>query len=334
MPRFFLAFALSCCSALSLAQPTRSASVITIELPYLDRAERIEVVGTVEAQASVDIYSLVSDRVVRIGFQPGDVVTQGQVLVELDHRREQVSVDLARLNRDEARRSYERLSAIHQQNALSEQEIESARYRLELAETQLREAEVDLQDHIIRAPITGRSGLTDIRVGNRIDPSTFIVSIQDLDNLYVDIRVPESQAGLIQVNDTVPLSSWSGLGELYEGIVSAIDVRIDANSRTLRARIQLPANSQLKPGSTLRALLSSDGESYPAVPESALMWGGDGAYVWVVEQTTAKRVHVEIVQRQNGQVLVDGNFGESNRLIVEGVQRLRDGQPVSDVSND
>lgn len=334
MPKILLMALLVAMSPSVLSQPGRAAPVITVEMPFLSKSEQIEIVGTLEAKASVDVFALVSDRVSSIHFRPGDIVTGGQKLVELDHRREQVAVDLARLNRDEAKRSFDRLSAIHEQNALSEQDLESARYRLELAETRLREAEIELQDHIIRAPISGQVGLTDIRVGNRIDPNTFIVSIQDLSDLYLDIRVPESQARLVSLDSAVPLTTWANTNQFIEGTVTAIDVRIDADRRTLRVRIALPQDTQLKPGSSLRAVLRSDGADYPAVPESALMWGGDGAYVWVVDENRAKRVRVEIVQRQSGQVLVDGELSINDRLIVEGVQRLRDGQEVSEQRND
>jgi multidrug efflux pump subunit AcrA (membrane-fusion protein) len=59
------------------------------------------------------------------------------------------------------------------------------------------------------------------------------------------------------------------------------------------------------------------------VPEVSVLWGADGAYVWVVEAGRARRVAVNVVQRARGRVLVDGDLPTGTPVIAEGVQRMR-----------
>jgi hypothetical protein len=68
---------------------------------------------------------------------------------------------------------------------------------------------------------------------------------------------------------------------------------------------------------------------YVAIPEAALSWGANGAFVWLAEDKKAKRVDVQIAQRLRGRILVTGNLIDGEILIVEGIQGLRDGQALS-----
>ena len=80
---------------------------------------------------------------------------------------------------------------------------------------------------------------------------------------------------------------------------------------------------------SFRVTLEVRGEMYVAIPEAALSWGANGAFVWLAEDKKAKRVDVQITQRLRGRILVTGNLVDGELLIVEGIQGLRDGQSLS-----
>jgi multidrug efflux pump subunit AcrA (membrane-fusion protein) len=69
------------------------------------------------------------------------------------------------------------------------------------------------------------------------------------------------------------------------------------------------------------------------VAETGVQWGADGAYIWSVVDGKARRVPVSVIQRQQGQVLVDGNLQEGDLIVVEGIQRLREGVDVKNVGS-
>ena len=89
------------------------------------------------------------------------------------------------------------------------------------------------------------------------------------------------------------------------------------------------SNDKYRPGMSFRVNMAINGNRYAAIPEAALLWGANGAYVWISEEGKAKRVNVEVHQRLRGTILVSGDLQEGDLLISEGVQRLRDGQEVT-----
>jgi hypothetical protein len=76
-------------------------------------------------------------------------------------------------------------------------------------------------------------------------------------------------------------------------------------------------------------ILELAGQRYPRVPEVSVQWGGEGSFVWAVRDGKAESVPIDIVQRQGGQVLVDAELEAGALIVVEGVQRLREGLEVS-----
>ena len=79
---------------------------------------------------------------------------------------------------------------------------------------------------------------------------------------------------------------------------------------------------------SFRIILSIAGEYYAVIPEAALMWGAEGAYVWRENDGKAERVNVEIQQRRRGELLVEADLTNEDLIVVEGVQTLRPGQNI------
>jgi multidrug efflux pump subunit AcrA (membrane-fusion protein) len=79
---------------------------------------------------------------------------------------------------------------------------------------------------------------------------------------------------------------------------------------------------------SFRVALDIDGEMYAVIAETGVQWGTDGAYVWSVSDGKADRKPVRIIERRDGHVLVDGDLESGDIIVVEGVQRMRDGIDV------
>ncbi len=79
---------------------------------------------------------------------------------------------------------------------------------------------------------------------------------------------------------------------------------------------------------SFRVRVDVEGKLYAVVDETALQWGADGAYVWSVVADEAARVPVEVIQRREGRVLVEGAVQNGDMIVVEGVHRMRDGIAV------
>ena len=80
---------------------------------------------------------------------------------------------------------------------------------------------------------------------------------------------------------------------------------------------------------SFRVSASIEGERYAAAPETAVLWGVDGAYIWTVVAGVATRTPVQVIQRRDGRILIDGDLAARGVVVVEGTQRMRDGISVS-----
>lgn len=319
-------------SSNSLAQ--RATTAIVQPIVFAPKTERLELTGTIESSSSVEIFPAVGDVVTNVYFQAGDAVEAGSPLIQLNNRREQVALELAEINLRDAQRRLGRLKTIHSQAAASQQELDAATLTRDLAANRLAQAQVELDEHTVIAPISGIAGLSDVRVGDRITPSTVITTLDDLDHLFVLIRVPEALTTSLSRGQTFTLTTWGDQTTPIIGTVTDLDSRVDPVTRTLKIRLAIEnISGLLRPGMSLKADHLTQGQSYASIPEASLLWGASGAYLWTLDsESKAQRRNVEVVQRQTGVILVDGDLKPGEQLIVEGVQRLRSNQLITVVA--
>ncbi|QSX35193.1 efflux RND transporter periplasmic adaptor subunit [Shewanella avicenniae] len=316
-------------STISLAAAP-AKRVVVQPVTFEHEITRVDVVGTAEADKSVVLYPAVAERVVEVNFKPGDKVVEGQALVKLYAQRQQVAVERAQIQLADAERTVKRLTNIRQQGAVPQTDLDDAITLRDLAKVSLEEAQVALEERIVRAPFSGYVGLTDVEVGDRLSINTPITSIDSRAALYVNFQAPETAFNLLASNAEIVLRPWNNRAELLPATIAQLDSRVDATSRTIRARALIDnRQDHYRPGMSFRVSLQIVGDEYARIPEAALSWGATGAYVWVVENQQAKRVDIQIQQRLKGRILVAGELTSTTPLIIEGIQNLREGQTVT-----
>lgn len=307
----------------------RNVRVLVEPLRFSAVRTQLEAVGTSRALQSVTVFPATSGEVVAVHFEPGQYVEKGGVLVELDQRDERLAVQLAEVRLADAERLYDRYQRTGNSGAVVPTTLDAARAAMESARIELDRARVALDYRTIRAPFSGFVGITDVDPGDRINPDTEITTLDNRRALLVTFEVPEALIGELHVNDDVAISSWNSREPAGYGHIVDIGSRIDPVSRTFvaRARVDNEAD-RLRPGMSFRVSMAVEGDRYPVIPETGVQWGADGAYIWSVVDGVARRIPVNVVQRQQGRVLVDADLPEGELIVVEGTQRMRQGIEV------
>ncbi len=326
----------ACAPSAPESQRRVSQAVRVLVTPIELSRERmlVEAVGTAEALQSVALYPAVAGEVVEVSFQAGQFVPAGAVLLALDQRDEALAVELAELRLREADSLYQRYLLSAKTGATLPTTLEAALTVLETARIDLGRARLALEDRTVKAPFAGFVGITDIDVGDRVRTDTIITTLDDRDSLLVSFELPELLVGRVASGDRVLINTWNMQSLTAQGEVIQLGSRINPETRTfvVRARVDNRPD-QLRPGMSFRVKLDLEGLPYPVLSEIALQWGAEGAYVWVVEDGKAVQVPVSIIQRQQGQVLVEAGQSESlapgRLVVVEGIQRLRPGMAVT-----
>jgi RND family efflux transporter MFP subunit len=289
--------------------------------------------GSGRALASVTLVAEAPGLVVERRFGAGQRVAAGQVLVRLDDRQQRLAVDEAAARLDAARQLLARYEATRGTGAVPGSVIDEAASQARLAEIALRQAREALADRVLRAPFAGVLGLPGLQAGDRVTADTPIATLDDRRRLLVDFELAESHAARLRLGHPVQAATPAHPGRLFEGRITEIDSRIDPDTRNLRLRAELPnAADLLRPGMSFDVQVTLGGEAHLAVPELALQWGRNGAFVWAVRDGRAAEVPVRPVRRVDGLVLVAA-AGEvalrpGDAVVVEGVQRLRAGRAV------
>lgn len=294
----------------------------------------LELLGTGSARKSVTVYAPVAGEVAQVLFKPGKPVRAGDALVRLVDRHERLAVELAQAKVNAARVMENRYEATRGTGAVPDTVSDEARASLRSAEIELAQAREALSDRVVRAPFAGTPGLAAVEVGERIASDTVLTTLDDRGALHIDVQIPEAYLTRVSVGQPVRALNPAHPGQRFEGQVIEIDNRVDPVTRQIKVRAALPnKDDRLRSGMSFQLQLELPGQQRLSVPELALQWGREGSFVWVVRQGKALQVPARAVQRQNSRVLVEGDLSTADVVVVEGVQRMREGRAVKVVGS-
>jgi len=288
--------------------------------------DRLSAIGTGRALNSVVINPYASGRLTEISVAAGEKVSAGTVIARLDSDSEEIALERARIAQGDAEASLERIKALRATNTATTVQLKEAELAVENARLAVRDAALALDRRTITAPIAGIVGILPVEAGNYVTSQTTIATIDDRSRIIVDIWVPERFTGLISVGAPLSASSVARPGRVFEGEVSAVDNRLDEQSRTLRIQARIDNDDDaLRAGMSFQVAMQFPGDTYPSVDPLAIQWGGDGAFVWALDNGKAKRVPVRIIQRNTDSVLVQAALTAGDKVVTEGIHTVREG---------
>jgi membrane fusion protein (multidrug efflux system) len=310
------------------------APVVTAPVLLTDLNERLTSVGTARALKSVVIYAENSGRVTAVNIKADSLVAEAQTLLQLDDRDERLAVELATVQLADAERLVRRYITVNTQDMnIPESQLDDARAAVDTARIALAQAQVALDRRQIRAPFNGKVGITEVDVGDRIDTSTMVTTIDDRSVLLVNFSVPEVYVERVTRGTPVAVRLWDAADIAVQGEITAVDSRIDINSRSFIARAAIDnTEDQFRPGMAFEISVDASRGQYLSVPDVAVQWGADGAYVWVVAEGRAVRREIRLVKRIAGSILVEGELTEGESVVIEGVQAVRAGAALQVIS--
>lgn len=290
--------------------------------------DRLRAIGDGDAIRSVGITPLVAGQIAELRVRPGQQIKAGAVIARLDDEVEKVAVSQAKVAMQAAQAKLSRNEDL--KKIISQAEYQDAQSAVESARLAVSAAEIALQRREVHAPIDGIAGIVNVDTGDYVTVSTPLVTIDDRSRLLVDFWVPERFTGLIREGQSVEAKPIARPGKSYPGTIQAIDNRIEPASRTLHVRAEIEnAGDTLRAGQSFEVVLNLPGDTWPSVSPLAIQWDSEGSYVWRVNKDRKiERIAAAIIQRNPDDVLVDAKIVPGDRIVIEGLQRLRDGVEV------
>jgi membrane fusion protein, multidrug efflux system len=317
------------------ADAGKAVPVIVAKATEAQDTAEVEVIGSGLALRSVTLHPASAGEVVEVGFKAGQAVRAGQVLLRLEDRRQHLAVDMAAAQLDAARRLLARYEQTGSSGAVAGSVLDQARSALRQAEIALAQAREALADRIVRAPFAGVVGLAEVQPGDRVTTETVLTTLDDRSRIRVAFSVPEAYLGRLALGHVLTVTSVAYPGRRFEGRLARIDSRVDPVTRQVRVEALVRnIDDLLRPGMSFNVDLRLPGGRFISVPALSLQWDREGAHVWAVRDQRAVRVPVRMVRRLQTHVLLEGPLRVGETVVVEGVQRLRDGRAVQAIGTD
>lgn len=301
--------------------------VVAVSVAPQPLQEMVEALGTAKANESVTLTAGLTDTVRRINFDDGDYVEAGTVLVELTSKEEEAQLAEARAELDEARRQLVRLEDLDNRGIAATSDVDMARSATAAAEARLNTVLARLEDRLIRAPFSGVLGFREVSPGTLLGPSDAITTIDDVSQIKLDFTVPEKFLAVMGPGRRIYASGASWGDREFEGVVSAVSSRVDPVTRAVVVRAIIPNEDRaLRPGMLLTVRVVAEERISIVVPERSVVQVGNSSFVYVVgPDRRAHRREVQLGNRQLGIVEVLAGLEEGERVVTEGVIKLREG---------
>lgn len=294
-------------------------------------SEEISAVGSLLANESVMIRPERDGRITAIHFTEGQLVRKGEKLVSLDTAEIEAQLAAATSEMNLNRSRLNRAEELHEKKFISAQALDDAREAMNQSTARHAEVKARLEKSAVIAPFEGVAGLRQVSPGAYAKAGQDVARLEGIGTLKLDFRVPELYLGRIREHQEVQVRLDAFTGETFRGEIYAIEPSVDEQTRTvlLRARVPNPG-ARLKPGMFARVILVLETrENALIVPEQALVPQGADRFVFRVADGKAMMTKIELGLRRPGEVEIRGGLTAGDTIIVDGQLRLRDGSPVT-----
>jgi multidrug efflux system membrane fusion protein len=331
-----------------MPQTVKAEAAIKGDVPVL-----LSGLGTVTATNTATVRSRVDGLLQRIAFTEGQVVKAGQLLAELDPRPFQVALNQAQgtlssnlASLANAKADLERYRQLAEQDSVATQKVDAqvALVRqlegtVKAGQAAVDAARLQLEFSRISAPISGRTGLRQVDIGNQIHTADAngIVVITQVQPINVIFSLPEAQLGkvmaAIQHGANPQVEAWDRdmRERLAVGRLLTVDNQIDVSTGTVKLKAEFAnTDGRLFPNQFVNALLQVETlKDATLAPVAAVQLGKQGSYVWVVgaDRKTSVR-QVKTGSRDGERLVISDGLKPGELVVTDGVDRLSEGGVV------
>jgi membrane fusion protein (multidrug efflux system) len=322
----------------SLANPPQTVS--TTVASSKDWQSQLEAVGSVRAVNGANLSAQVSGIVSATHFESGADVEKGDLLLELASADDVAHLAALNAMAELAQITYDRDKALGKSNTVSKQVVDTDKGNLLNTQALAAQQQALVDYKSIKAPFSGRLGIRQVDLGQYLPAGTTIVTLQQLDPIYVDFFVPQQSLAQIKVGQTITAKVDTFPNRTFPGKISAINAQVDPVTRN----VQMRATVQNKDHSLLPGMFATVDidvaapQEYVTLPQTAIAYNSYGNIVYLVDdkgtdangqpQLVARQAFVTTGATRGDQVAVLSGVKEGDVVVTAGQIKLRNGVPV------
>jgi len=286
----------------------------------------IQAVGSFSPVRGVMISTEEAGKITALHIESGSHVKKDDLLVQQDVSVEQANLDSVLARIELARSTLDRVKKMMGSGAVSQADLDDANSKLKQAEADAESLRATIARKTIRAPFDGVTGIRQVQLGQYLSPGTPIVTLQTLDPIYFDFKVPQQEIKDLGKGQKVDLAVDAFTGETFQGTISTINPVIDTDTRMVQVQAFVENDSErLKPGMFAKASVElGKQDSFVTLPATAIVSAPYGDSVYVVEKMQSPDTHKEYLGAKQVFVRVGTTHGD----VVSILEGVTDGEEV------
>lgn len=292
-------------------------------------SQQIEVAGSLAAIEEVELHPEVSGRVITVNFKEGSNVAQGSLLLKLYDGDLQAQLQKLQLQLKTAEQTADRYAALLKINGVSQQEYDLQMLSVNTIKADIEIIRTSISKTSLRAPFSGKIGITSITAGAYVSPQTMIATLRKVSQLKLDFTVPEIYGAKMKKGTAVDFMV-EGNSTVYKATVSATENIIAEDNRSLRvmANVVKPG-SQLIAGAFAKVKVSlGDNNAALMIPTQAVIPDVRNKKVIVIRDGKASMEVVTLGARDSAKVEITSGLKPGDTILVTGLLTTKPGSKV------
>ncbi|WP_020530408.1 efflux RND transporter periplasmic adaptor subunit [Flexithrix dorotheae] len=318
-------------TAASLQQKSESIPVTITSLKEEEISGNVNLNGTLEPKAELELMSETQGKVVKLFKRKGDKVSVGTLLLEVDNDLIKAQLIAAKAQFEKMEKDVARFEKLIKEDAITERDLEDARLGLKQAEASYKSIQKKLEDTYIKSPINGVIHDDYIEIGSFLSPGKKVYDIVDVSKLKLELKLPESYILEVKEGQIVEINTDVHPGESIEGKVLTIAQKAD-NTLKYSVEIEVLNNKKdlpLKAGMYAVANFQFTPKASVILERKAISGSLKEPSVYVVENETAKLRSIVIGRVFDDKVEVISGLKKGEKVVLSGQINLKDGTKVT-----
>ncbi|OZB61975.1 MAG: efflux transporter periplasmic adaptor subunit [Lysobacterales bacterium 14-68-21] len=318
-------------------------TVSTVKAGEQEWQPALDAVGSLRAANGADLATEVAGLVTDVHLRSGQDVKKGELLVQLRDGDE-----VAQLQQLQANAQLSKLTLERARRQLAAQAISQADFDTAQADYKARLAAVAQQQVVIakkqlRAPFNGRAGIITISPGDYLAAGTKVVTVQQLDPLFVDFNVPQGELARLKVGQAVRLHLDAWPDRSFSGRLSAINPKVDTSTRNVQVEATVPNHDKtLTPGMFAKLTVDVGQQRRQlTLPQAAIVYNPYGNTVYVVQPgkgkdeqgkpnpPTVKQAFVTTGDTRGDQVAILKGIAPGTEVVTSGQMKLKNDATIT-----
>lgn len=304
-------------------------------------SSKMSAVGSARAIVGVNVTAQLGGMIQKIYFTPGALVEKDTVLVQQNADPNIAQLQSLEANAELAKITYNRDLAQYKVHAVSKQQVDQDLQNWKSLQAQVAQQAAIVAQLTIAAPFSGRLGISQVNPGQYLNPGDTVVTLQQLDPIYVDFYLPQQALAQLKVGQVVTVKTDTFPNKSFHGKITTIQPLVDTNTRNVQVEATVENKyMQLTPGMYTTVEVDTGApRKLITLPQSAVTFNPYGDIVYIVKEDkekwdngkpghTVEQVFVTVGETRGDQIAILKGLEDGQVVVTSGQLKLRNGSRI------